>query len=85
MRQAVALADPGEIILHTVDERVHRTVPVSNEALDTLREFPHFLRFHHAAEPCVHTTQQNRTLPQAQIAPPIPARVGVADSNAKAT
>lgn len=30
-------------------------------------------------------TQQNRTLPQAQIAPPIPARVGVADSNAKAT
>ena len=31
------------------------------------------------------STQQNRTLPSAQIAPPIHARVGVADSNAKAT
>ncbi|HRF06295.1 hypothetical protein [Accumulibacter sp.] len=31
------------------------------------------------------STQQNRSLPAAQVVPPIPSRVGVAQSNAKAS
>jgi hypothetical protein len=31
------------------------------------------------------STQQNRSLPAAQIVPPIPSRVGVAQSDARAT